>query len=113
MLLTTTTSKWERYYEDKRAQCPQGVSSGVITNKNHRFRIRHASTLSSRPPNLAAVLGPIKAEPYGWPRAARPALTAPARERLRFSVVGTEDARGRGSNKRLGFTKKHKLIGLT
>jgi hypothetical protein len=28
----------------------------------------------------AAVLGPIKAKPFGWPRKSRPALTGPARD---------------------------------
>jgi uncharacterized protein with GYD domain len=40
-----------------------GVSSGANIDKNHRFKIRQGGTHSSRPSNLAAVLGPIKAEP--------------------------------------------------
>jgi hypothetical protein len=39
------------------------VSSGANIDKNHRFKIRQGGTHSSRPSNLAAVLGPIKAEP--------------------------------------------------
>jgi hypothetical protein len=32
-------------------------------DKNHRFKVRQAGTLSSRPTKLAAVLGQIKAKP--------------------------------------------------
>ena len=39
------------------------VSSGAKMIKNHRFEIGQAGRLCSRPPNLAAVLGPIKAKP--------------------------------------------------
>jgi NAD(P)-dependent dehydrogenase (short-subunit alcohol dehydrogenase family) len=41
-----------------------------------------APMLESSPDPIedAAVLGPIKAKPFGWPRKARPALTGPARD---------------------------------
>jgi hypothetical protein len=38
-----------------------------------------ASACSPDPIEHAAVLGPIKAKPFGWPRRPRPALTGPAR----------------------------------
>jgi len=39
------------------------VSSAEKTDKNHRFENRRANALSTRPNELAAVLGPIKAKP--------------------------------------------------
>jgi hypothetical protein len=43
-----------------------------------------ASACSLDPIEHAAVLGPIKAKPFGWPQKARPALTGPARDGVRF-----------------------------
>jgi hypothetical protein len=36
-------------------------------------------TAIADPIDLAGVLGPIKAKPFGWPRKTRPALTGPVR----------------------------------
>jgi hypothetical protein len=57
------------------------VTSGVDLPQNHRVKFREAaSAYSPDPIEDAAVLGPIKAKPFGWPRKARPALTGPARD---------------------------------
>ena len=58
------------------------VTSGVNLSQNHRFEFPYdvASACSLNPIEDAAVLGPIKAKPFGWPRKARPALTGPARD---------------------------------
>ena len=50
--------------------------------QNHRVEFPYdvASACSPEPIEHAAVLGPIKAKPFGWPRKSRPALTGPARD---------------------------------
>jgi Alcohol dehydrogenase GroES-associated len=53
-LSASTAASWIRF------RC---VSSGAKIDKNHRYKIRQADTLSFRPAKLAAVLGPIKAKP--------------------------------------------------
>ena len=59
----------------------RAVTSGVDLPQNHRVKFREAaSAYSPDPIEDAAVLGPIKAKPFGWPRKARPALTGPARD---------------------------------
>jgi len=89
------------------------VSSGAKMIKNHRFEIGQACRLCSRPPILPSCSGQSRPSPDGWPRAARPALTAPARERLRFSVVGTEDARGAGRTKDGASRRSTSSLALT
>ena len=61
------------------------VTSGVNLSQNHRFEFPYdvASACSLDPIEDAAVLGPIKAKPFGWPRKPRPALTGPARDGVR------------------------------
>ena len=46
------------------------VTSGVNLSQNHRFEFPYdvASACSLDPIEDAAVLGPIKAKPFGWPR---------------------------------------------
>ena len=57
------------------------VTSGVNLPQNHRVEfLEVASAYSPDPIEDAAVLGPIKAKPFGWPLKARPALTGPARD---------------------------------
>ncbi|HLN09917.1 MAG TPA: hypothetical protein VK281_13315, partial [Xanthobacteraceae bacterium] len=54
--------------------------------------------------NHAAVLGPIKAKPYGWPRrTAKDAasLDSPCARRLRDLAVGMEECSRPGSNQRM------------
>ena len=51
------------------------------------------------PVKHAAVLGPVKAKPYGWPRKTRPALTAPARGGCEIWRSGWKNARGTGRTK--------------
>jgi hypothetical protein len=57
----------------------------VNLSQNHRFEFPHdvASACRLDPIEDAAVLGPIKAKPFGWPRKPRPALTGPARDGVR------------------------------
>ena len=43
------------------------------------FSLHNARPAQPRPIEHAAVLGAVKAKPFGWPRKTRPALTAPAR----------------------------------
>jgi hypothetical protein len=45
------------------------VTSGVDLSQNHRVKFREAASAGS-PDSIedAAVLGPIKAKPFGWPR---------------------------------------------
>jgi hypothetical protein len=53
----------------------------VDLSQNHRVNFREVASVGSPDPiEDAAVLGPIKAKPFGWPRKARPALTVPARD---------------------------------
>ena len=61
------------------------VTSGVNLSQNHRFEFPYdvASACRLDPIEDAAVLGPIKAKPFGWPRKPRPALTGPARDGVR------------------------------
>jgi hypothetical protein len=53
------------------------VTSGVNLSQNRRFEFPCdlANACSLDPIEDAAVLGPIKAKPFGWPRNPRPALT--------------------------------------
>ena len=61
------------------------VTSGVDLPQNHRVEFREvARAYSPDPIEDAAVLGPIKAKPFGWPRKPRPALTGPARDGVRY-----------------------------
>ena len=60
---------------------PFTVTSGVNLPQNQRVEFREVASADSPDPiEDAAVLGPIKAKPFGWPRKARPALTGPARD---------------------------------
>jgi hypothetical protein len=61
------------------------VTSGANLSQNHRFEFPYdvAGACSLDPVEDAAVLGPIKAKPFGWPRKPRPALTGPARDGVR------------------------------
>ena len=61
------------------------VTSGVNLPQNHRFEFPYdlASACRLDPIEDAAVRGPIKAKPFGWPRKPRPALTGPARGGVR------------------------------
>jgi hypothetical protein len=53
----------------------------VDLSQNHRVKFREVASAGSPDPiEDAAVLGPIKAKPFGWPRKPRPALTGPARD---------------------------------
>ena len=62
-------------------QRQQGLGSGVDLPQNHRVEFHEVgSAYSPDPIEDAAVLGPIKAKPFGWPRKSRPALTGPARD---------------------------------
>jgi hypothetical protein len=58
------------------------VTSGVNLPESRRIEFADdaASACSLDPIEDAAVLGPIKAKPFGWPRKSRPALTGPARD---------------------------------
>ena len=61
--------------------CNVSVTSGVNLPQNQRVEFREVASADSPDPiEDAAVLGPIKAKPFGWPRKARPALTGPARD---------------------------------
>ena len=57
------------------------VTSGANLAKSHRIEFPGSVAIACSPDPIkrAAVLGPIKAEPFGWPRKARPALTSRAR----------------------------------
>jgi hypothetical protein len=68
-----------------RALVQAHVTSGVNLSQNHPFEFPYdvASACSLDPIEDAAVLGPIKAKPFGWPRKPRPALTGPARDGVR------------------------------
>ncbi len=50
---------------------------------------------------MPAVLGPIKAKPFGWPRKSRPALTGPARDGCEVQRSGRKNARGAGRTEEL------------
>ena len=64
---------------------PAIVTSGVNLPESRRIEFADdaASACSLDPIEDAAVLGPIKAKPFGWPRKPRPALTGPARDGVR------------------------------
>src|ERR1700682_3163109 len=59
-----------------------------------------AIACSPDPIQHAAVLGPVKAKPFGWPRRkTRPALTGPARGGSEIWRSGRKNARGAGRTK--------------
>src|SRR6266436_8549669 len=63
-------------------------------------RARHtradSGSLQPQPIKRAAVLGPVKAEPFGWAAKTRPALTGPARDGCEIWRSGWKNARGAG-----------------
>jgi hypothetical protein len=75
--------KWRM--TDRHARNRYFVTSGVNLPWTHRFEFPYdvGSTCSPDPIEDAAVLWPIKAKPFGWPRKPRPALTGPARGGIR------------------------------
>src|SRR5712691_2566946 len=54
---------------------------------------------SPDPIERAAVLGPVKAEPFGWPRRRGQPLTGPARDGCEIWRSGRKNARGAGRTK--------------
>jgi hypothetical protein len=58
-----------------------------------------ASTFGPDPIKDATVLGPIKANPCGWPQKTRLALTSPARGGREIWRSGWKNARGAGRTK--------------
>ena len=56
------------------------VTSGMNLHEGHRLEFAYDTASACRPDPIerAAVLRPIKAKPFGWPRKTRPALTGRA-----------------------------------
>jgi hypothetical protein len=56
------------------------VTSGMNLHESHRLEFAYDTASACRPDPIerAAVLRPIKAKPFGWPRKTRPALTGRA-----------------------------------
>ena len=69
------------------------VAASKGENGRHSASGAFPAASSPDPVKHAAVLGPIKAKPCGWPRKTRPALTAPVRGGRTVSWSGRKNAR--------------------